>query len=98
MDFSGLSLADLRVIAKEKGLKGISALKKSELIATLEAVEKEKNLEEKRYWIIFHLRQIKECAWEFWEKMDVESLRCFPYLPEFRKQMEEVFAGRGKKC
>ena len=47
MDFSGLSLADLRVIAKEKGLKGISALKKSELIATLEAVEKEKNLEEK---------------------------------------------------
>ena len=42
--------------------------------------------------------QKKECAWEFLEKMDVESLRCFLYLPEFRKQMEEVFAGRGKKC
>ncbi|MDO4555912.1 MAG: transcription termination factor Rho [Lachnospiraceae bacterium] len=41
MDFSGLSLADLRIIAKEKGLKGISALKKSDLIAKLEAVEKE---------------------------------------------------------
>ena len=41
MDFKGFSLADLRVIAKEKGLKGISALKKSELIARLEAVEKE---------------------------------------------------------
>ena len=45
MDFKGFSLADLRVIAKEKGLKGISALKKSELIARLEAVEEEKQTE-----------------------------------------------------
>ena len=41
MDFNGLSLADLRVIAKEKGLKGISVLKKGELIAKLEELEKE---------------------------------------------------------
>ena len=40
MDFNTLSLADLRVLAKEKGLKSISALKKSELIQKLEELEK----------------------------------------------------------
>lgn len=43
MNFTECSLADLRVIAKEKGLKGISALKKSELIEKLEAEEGEQN-------------------------------------------------------
>jgi transcription termination factor Rho len=41
MNFKELSLADLRVIAKEKGLKGISALKKGELIERLENAERE---------------------------------------------------------
>lgn len=39
MDFNTMSLADLRLLAKEKGLKGITALKKSELIEKLQALE-----------------------------------------------------------
>lgn len=39
MDLNSQSLADLRVLAKEKGLKGITALKKQELIKRLESLE-----------------------------------------------------------
>lgn len=39
MDLHSQSLADLRVLAKEKGLKGITALKKQELIDKLESLE-----------------------------------------------------------
>lgn len=39
MDFNTMSLADLRLLAKEKGLKGITALKKSELIEKLQTLE-----------------------------------------------------------
>ena len=39
MDYNSQSLADLRLIAKEKGLKGISTYKKSELIEQLIKLE-----------------------------------------------------------
>lgn len=41
MDLNSQSLADLRLLAKEKGLKGISALKKTELIEKLRQLEQE---------------------------------------------------------
>ena len=39
MDYNSQSLADLRLIAKEKGLKGISTYKKGELIEQLLSLE-----------------------------------------------------------
>lgn len=39
MDLNSQSLADLRILAKEKGLKGITALKKQELIEKLQSLE-----------------------------------------------------------
>lgn len=39
MDLNSQSLADLRLLAKEKGLKGITTLKKKELIEKLQALE-----------------------------------------------------------
>lgn len=39
MDYNTLSLADLRIMAKEKGLKSITVLKKSELISRLEELD-----------------------------------------------------------
>lgn len=47
MDLNTLSLVDLRLIAKEKGLKSVTTLKKSELIEKLQALEVDKS-EEKR--------------------------------------------------
>ena len=35
VDYQGMTLTELKAVAKEKGIKGISALKKDELIATL---------------------------------------------------------------
>ena len=42
MDFSKKTLVELREIAKEKGLKGITALRKPELIQRLMEVSEEK--------------------------------------------------------
>lgn len=39
MDFSKMSLAELKNISKERGLKGVTALKKQELIERLQATE-----------------------------------------------------------
>lgn len=39
MDFKNMSIADLRQYAKDKGLRGVSALKKPELVDLLEKVE-----------------------------------------------------------
>lgn len=41
-----MQLVELRQIAKDKGLKNISKLKKSELIELLEDYEKDKQVEE----------------------------------------------------
>ena len=40
-----LSITDLRVLAKEKGLKKVSTLKKAQLIEVLLKAEEENNLE-----------------------------------------------------
>ena len=47
MDFSKKTLVELREIAKEKGLKGITALRKPELIQRLTEVSEETNDGEK---------------------------------------------------
>ena len=41
MDYSHMTAAELRTIAKEKGVKKASSLKKQELIEAIEALEKE---------------------------------------------------------
>ena len=41
MDYSHMTAAELRTVAKEKGVKKASSLKKQELLEALEALEKE---------------------------------------------------------
>ena len=40
MDYSHMTAAELRTVAKEKGVKKASSLKKQELIEAIEALEK----------------------------------------------------------
>ena len=51
MNYEELSLQELKELAKEKGLKNISKLKKEDLINFLNEVEQEQKIEEKTSFV-----------------------------------------------
>lgn len=72
MDLNSQSLVDLRILAKEKGLKGISSLKKSELIEQLLLLEK--NTESDLLKKDFEEEKEEQAAKSFIQTMDPNDI------------------------